>query len=332
MSSYEPGRTCAYSKDMRWRMVYQRLGMGLSLKMIGENLGVDQSTVHRTVELFLKLGDVEKKKYEGNNVRRKVTDEVRYFIIHTVLDNPGIMLHEIQNEVSTAFDMEIAESTICQVLHRLNFSRKKMCIAATQQDQMLRALFVSEVEFYKANMFVFLDETGTDRRDAIRKYGYGWRGKPIVAHKLLVRGQHLSTIAFMSTAGLLDCVTVSGGVNGDVFYEFVHSKLLYHLNPFNGCNSQSIVIMDNASIHSVEGIVEMIQQVGAIVLFLPPYSPDYIPIEELFSKVKKAIKQYESSLHNNEMDLQTIVQLAFCKVTPEDCCGWISSSGIYQMD
>ena len=107
-------------------------------------------------------------------------------------------------------------------------------------------------------MFVFLDETGTDRRDAIRKYGYGWRGKPIVAHKLLVRGQHLSTIAFMSTAGLLDCVTVTGGVNGNVFYEFVHSKLLYHLS-LNGSNSQSIVIMDNASIHSVEGIVEMIQ-------------------------------------------------------------------------
>ena len=78
MSSYEPGRTCVYSKDLRWRMVYQRLGMGLSLKMVGENLGVDQSTIHRTVELFLKLGDVEKKKYEGNNVRRKVTDEVRY--------------------------------------------------------------------------------------------------------------------------------------------------------------------------------------------------------------------------------------------------------------
>ena len=269
MSSYEPGRTCAYSKDMRWRMVYQRLGMDLSLKMIGENLGMDQSTVHRIVELFLKSGDVEKKKYEGNNVRRKVTDEVRYFIIHTVLDNPGIMLLEIQNEISTAFNMEIAESTICQVLHQLNFSRKKMCISAMQQDQMLRALFLSEVVFYKANMFVFLDETGTDRRDAIRKYGYDWRGKPIVAHKLLVRGQHLSTIAFMSTAGLLDCVTVSGGVNGDVFYKFVHSKLLYHLNPFNGCNLQSIVIMDNASIHSVEGIVEIIQQVGAIVLFLP---------------------------------------------------------------
>ena len=281
--------------------------------------------VHRTVELFLKTGDVEKK-YDGSNLIRKVTDEIKYFIIHVVLDNPGIMLHEIQNEILTTFNTRIAESTICQILHKL---QKKMCIAATQQDEMLRALFVSEVSFYKANMFVFLDETGTDRRDVIRKYAYGWRGKPIEAQKLLVKGQHLSTIAFMSTAGLLDCATIAGGVNGDVFYEFVHSKLL---NPFNGSNSQSIVIMDNASIHSVEGIVEMIQQVGAIVIFLPPYSPDFNPIEELFSKVKKKIKWYESDLHSNEMDLQTVVQTSFCHVTPEDCCGWIASTAIYHMD
>jgi len=57
-------------------------------------------------------------------------------------------------------------------------------------------------------------------------------------------------VAFMSTAGLLDCATVTGGVNGDIFYEFVHNKLLYHLNPFDRHNCQSIVIIDNASIHS----------------------------------------------------------------------------------
>ena len=56
----------------------------------------------------------------------------------------------------------------------------------------------------------------------------------------------------------------------------------------------------------------MIQQVGAIVIFLPLYSPDYNPIEELFSKVKKVIKWYENDLHNNEMDLQTIIQAVFC--------------------
>ena len=63
---------------------------------------------------------------------------------------------------------------------------------------MLCALFVSEVAFYRAKMFVFLDESGTDKRVAIHKYGYGWRVKPIVAHKLFARGQYLSTTAFMS--------------------------------------------------------------------------------------------------------------------------------------
>ena len=110
------------------------------------------------------------------------------------------MLHEIQTEIFRAFNMEIAESMICRTLHQLQFSRKKMCIAATQQDEMLRALFASEVGY------------------AFRKYGYGWREKPVLAHKLLVRGQHFSTIAFMSTAGLLDCATVTGRVNGDMFY------------------------------------------------------------------------------------------------------------------
>ena len=312
-------------------MVYQRLGLDLTFKTIANNLGVDISTVHRTVELFLRSGDVSKKSYEGNNVK-KVTEELKYFLIHIVLGNPGIMLCEIQKEILSAYNTEIAESTICQTLHQLNFSRKKMCITATQQDDLQRRYFATEIAFYNPKMFVFLDETGTDQRDAIRKYGYGWRGRPIVSRKLLMRGQHLSTIAFMSTAGLLDCATVTVGVTGDVFYEFVHSKLLYHLNPFDGFNPQSIVIMDNASIHSVEGIVEMIQQVGAIVIFLPPYSPDFNPIEELFSKVKKTIKWYESNLENNEMELETIVQIAFSQVTPEDCCGWIASSGIYQMN
>ena len=202
-----------------------------------------------------------------------MTDEVRYFIIHAVLDNPGIMLHEIQNEVLIVFNMEMAESTICQVLHQLNFSRKKCIFLVHNKTKCYMHLLLVKLHFIRPICY----ETGTDKRDVIRKYGYGWKGKPIIVHKSLVRGQHLSTIAFTSTAGLLDCVTVSGGVIGDMFYEFVHSKLLYHLNPVNEFNSQSIVVMDNAAIHSVEGIVEKIQQVGAIVIFLPLYSPDYNP-------------------------------------------------------
>ena len=85
-------------------------------------------------------------------------------------------------------------------------------------------------------MFVFQDETGTSNRDVKCKYGYRWRGRPVVAQKLLVRAQHLSLIAIMNTAGLLDCVTVTGAVDGDTFYQFVHRQLLPHLKPFDGTN------------------------------------------------------------------------------------------------
>ena len=49
-------------------------------------------------------------------------------------------------------------------------------------------------------------------------------------------------------------------------------------------NPHSIIILDNSSIHHVDGIADMIQEVGALVMYLPPYSPCYNPIEELFSK------------------------------------------------
>ena len=123
MTSYEPQRSSFYSKDLRWHMVYQRLGLGLTFKTIGNNLGVDSSTVHRAVERYLSTGDLEKKKYDASGLKRKLTDEMKYFIIHVVLDNPGIMLHEVQKEINDAFTTDVSEGTICKALHQLNLKK-----------------------------------------------------------------------------------------------------------------------------------------------------------------------------------------------------------------
>jgi hypothetical protein len=87
------------------------------------------------------------------------------------------------------------------------------------------------------------------------------------AHKLLIRGQHLSAIAFMSVQGLLDVKVVKGGVDGDVFYDYVQNTLLPHLMPFNGTNPHSVVVLDNCVIHHIDGIADMIREIGAIPLF-----------------------------------------------------------------
>ena len=70
--------------------------------------------------------------------------------------------------------------------------------------------------------------------------------------------------------------------------------------PFDGRNPHSVVVMDNCSIHHVRGVVTSIQDIGAMVHFLPPYSPvgDFNPIEELFAKVKMELKSKESQMQN----------------------------------
>ena len=87
--------------------------------------------------------------------------------------------------------------------------------------------------------------------------------------------------------------------------------------------------MDNASIHHVNGISELITTAGAVPVFLPPYSPDYNLIEESFSKVKTLIKGYKQELKLGDMDTKDMILLAFAQITPTDCCNWINHCGIY---
>ena len=117
----------------------------------------------------------------------------------------------------------------------------------------------------------------------------------------------MSAIAFMSVNGMLDLKVVSGNVNGDIYTDFVEEVLLPHLIPFDGRNPHSVVILDNCAFHHCEEAVKMIQEVGAIVHFLPPYSPDFNSIEETFSKVKSEMKVMEKLAQ--VINIQTIVRL-----------------------
>ena len=139
-----------------------------------------------------------------------------------------------------------------------------------------------------------------------------------MSHKLLVRGERISAIVFMSMNGMLDCKTVKYTVNGDTFYEFMQTTMLPHLMPFDGINPHSVLVMDNCSIHHVEGIVEMVHEVGALTHFLPPYSTDYNPIEEAFSKVKSNLRAMDIESDSLE-DPEDLMLAAFSSITTHDC-------------
>jgi len=92
-----------------------------------------------------------------------------------------------------------------------------------------------------------------------------------VSKKLIVRGERVSAVAFMSVNGILYLKVVSGNVNGDIYTDFVEEVLLPHLMPFDGRNPHSVIILDNCCFHHREEAVKVIQEVGAMVHFLPPH-------------------------------------------------------------
>ena len=138
----------------------------------------------------------------------------------------------------------------------------------------------------------------------------------------------MSAIAAMSVDGIIALKIVLGSVDGDTFYDFTCGSLLRHLMPFNGMNRNSIVIMDNCSIHHVDEVDQVFKDSSVLVHYLPPYSPDYNPIELAFSKVKYMIKALDTEMEVID-DIETIVLCAFSAITPTDCQAWIRSVGIY---
>ena len=328
MISCEPQRSSAYSEDMRWRVVWQSEGLGFLPKDIALNLNIDVSTVRRVLLIFQTTGDICKRIYPSERAYRKITEPVQLYILYLILSRPGVYLREIVRDLSTVLGLDVTESAICKFLKKIGFSRQKLALYALQRDETLRQQYVTDVTIYPRETLIFVDETGTDRKDTLRKYGYSLRGKPLKAQRLLVRGEHLSCIVAMSLDGIVAIKVTTGSVDGDIFYDFVCTSLLPKLMPFDGKNENSVIVLDNCSVHHVDEVQQALSDCGVITHYLPPYSPDYNPIELAFSKVKYVIKSMEMEMQAIN-DIETIVLSAFATITPADCQGWINSIGIY---
>ena len=165
--------------------------------------------MYRTNTLFKCTGGVDKKKYPPNKGTQKLTEIDKFLCLELVIDKPGIYLTEIRQELVEQTGTDVNESTICRFLHASGFTRQRMITTATQRSDQLRCEYLSDMSIYQGHpeLFVFVDETGTDRRDIMRKFAYSIRGKPATVSKLMVRGQRVSDVVGISNDGVLDFIT-----------------------------------------------------------------------------------------------------------------------------
>ena len=326
MTSAEPGRKAPYSSDIRWRVVWQRIGMELPFRDIARNLCLSLGTVHNHFKRFEATGNVEPLSLSTRDSIRSLNDQQELIIVGLLLENPALYLSEVCQMITQATGIHISPPTACRIIHRHGLTRKKIRQVALQRSVEQRGKFMAEIQFLDVNQLVWLDETGSDNRDRIRKFGYSLKGEPPIYNRILHRGERISAICAMSTDDLLTYTLTKGTVNGEKFLEFIQGTLIAEMLPYDGENPRSVLVLDNCSIHHVRPVTDTLRDMGILTLFLPSYSPDMNPVEELFSYFKYYLKDHDLILQAMR-DPLPILRAGFDSVTAEQCNAWIRHAG-----
>jgi transposase len=200
-------------------------------------------------------------------------------------------------------------------------SALKKSVRAAEQDRpdvaAARVAWRDDQPKFDPDRLVFIDETGTSTNMA-RLRGRAPRGERLIGK---VPHGHWKTTTFVaalrSTALTAPCV-IDGPMNGNAFLAYVEQVLAPTLMP------GETVVIDNLSAHKVAGVREAIEATGAQLLYLPPYSPDLNPIEQLFAKLKALLrKAAERSIDG----LWNRIASLLGAFTPEECANYLRNAG-----
>ncbi len=201
-------------------------------------------------------------------------------------------------------------------------AQKKSIHAAerdTERVVALRRLFLEAIQQEDVTRFVFVDETST-HLTYCRRYGRAPAGQRLDQAVPLHSGPNVTFIAALTPDGLGALLSVNGAVNGDVFAAYLDQVLGPTLRPGD------VVVLDNLSVHKVDGLDEIVHKYGARLCYLPPYSPDFNPIELVFSKLKTWLRTAKARTRDL---LEEAIRAAAEWITEQDAKNWFHHCGYH---
>jgi len=163
---------------------------------------------------------------------------------------------------------------------------------------------------------VFVDESGANTQ-MTRLRGRALAGQRAVGRIPQGHYQTTTLVAGVHRQGPCAPWLFEGAMDGEMFLAWVVQGLVPTLQ------KGDLVIMDNLATHKVQGIAEAIEQAGARLRYLPPYSPDFNPIENMWSKIKQALR---SANPRTASELVQAAKTAFLAISPNDCQGFFSNA------
>ena len=247
---------------------------GHSIRTISNLLSVSQSTIHRWVNRKIQLCR-----------KRKIKSLVCYekIIGNYVRLNPDCRLKDIKESLVERYGKIVSLSTICRYLRLLGISYKKITIQNyTDWGKLIqqRVEFEKKIKSIPKDRVISLDESYFYKR-MIRSYGYSNIGEKCIV-KNRAGMKKYSLLLVISIKKILAYEFQLANFNSYSFYLFLQTKLLPIIK-------NKIIIMDNASFHKCKEGINLIRTHGCEVMFIPPYSPQYNPIEIVFRMLKSIV-------------------------------------------
>jgi transposase len=191
-------------------------------------------------------------------------------------------------------------------------------MAAAERNNYKRSWFWRRAREMNHRRFIFLDETAVNTA-MTPTYGRAPRGERVVDWAPRSYGEQTSVIGALSLGrGFLAMMTLTGAVDTLAFDAYLAQVLGPRLR------KGDVIVLDNLNVHKASHVSRVAEERGAQVLWLPPYSPDFSPIEQCWSKIKSLLRAAKARTRE---ELEKALALAVTLITKADICGWFKQCG-----
>ncbi len=307
------------SNDLRRRVVTAVVDGGMTRRGAARRFGIAPSTAIKWVSAWRRTGSYRPRAQGGDRRSRRIEAHAEV-VLALVDETPDMTLAEIATHLEDEHGLRVSQSAVWRFFHRRGITFKKTAHASEQQRPDVlrrRRAWVEAQPDLDPEKLVFVDETGASTKMA-RRSGRALRGHRCRAP---VPHGHWKTTTFVGAlrlSGMTAPMVLDGAMYGAAFLAYVEKMLVPTLEPGD------IVIMDNLPAHRSAAVRDAIQGAGAELRFLPPYSPDFNPIEMAFSKLKASLKRRAARSVN---ELWEVIGEATDSFTPAECQNYFNAAG-----
>jgi transposase len=302
-----------YSMDLRER-VARAWDVTGDAEDVATTFGVSRAWVHRLIQRRRETGSIAPRKQTKFRARVLAGQEAQLAAL--IAARPDATLAELRDALPTT----AALSTLWLEIDRLGLTVKKTVHAEEQRRPDVAAArrrWADTMPLHDASGYVFVDESGITT-DLLRRYARSPRGTRASDHTPCSHWQTHTVVAGLRPTALTAVAVFDGPMDNATFRAYVEQVLVPTLR------RGDVVVLDNLAAHKQLEVRVAIEQAGALLRFLPPYSPDFNPIEQAFAKLKAFVRAVRPRSFDQ---VCALMAAALALYLPDECEHYVRHCG-----